>query len=137
MNWPEQRGKQDISWSADLPGENVAHAQDYLSLLFGPATAARMADQFQSAPRGTARADNICRAASMLPVNDKDPRVDDYMKRMKDGETISPVLLVYGDMCDGLPLLIADGYHRICAAYHTDTDAMIPYRIINRPEDEQ
>jgi hypothetical protein len=28
-----------------------------------------------------------------------------------------------------LPLIVADGYHRICASYHLDEDADIPCRI--------
>jgi len=28
-----------------------------------------------------------------------------------------------------VPLIVADGYHRICASYHLDEDADIPCRI--------
>jgi len=40
------------------------------------------------------------------------------------------VLLVRGDLALGLALQIADGYHRVCASYHTDENTDIPCRIV-------
>ena len=31
----------------------------------------------------------------------------------------------------GLPLTIADGYHRVCASYYTSDDANIPARLVD------
>jgi len=39
---------------------------------------------------------------------------------------LSPVLLVRGDLDTARPLHIADGYHRACAAHHTDENSDIP-----------
>ena len=39
---------------------------------------------------------------------------------------MSPILLVRGDFTTGVPLQIADGYHRVCASYHTDENTDIP-----------
>jgi hypothetical protein len=39
------------------------------------------------------------------------------------------VLLVRGRLGAGVPLTVADGYHRICASYHLDENAPIPCRI--------
>jgi len=36
------------------------------------------------------------------------------------------VLLVRGQ-----PLLVADGYHRVCASYHLDENADIPSRVVD------
>jgi hypothetical protein len=44
------------------------------------------------------------------------------------GEKLSPLLLYRGQR-NG-KLVIADGYHRLCAVYHFDEDAMIPCKII-------
>jgi hypothetical protein len=33
----------------------------------------------------------------------------------------------------GVPLIIADGYHRICASYNLDEDADIPCRMVDIP----
>jgi hypothetical protein len=40
-------------------------------------------------------------------------------------------LLVRGSLASGLPLTVADGYHRICASHYLDEDAEIPYRIVD------
>ena len=49
------------------------------------------------------------------------------------GELLSPVLFVRGDASCAAPLLVADGYHRICASYDLDEDADIPCRLADRP----
>ena len=43
-------------------------------------------------------------------------------------EMLSPLLL-YRDKANGT-LIIADGYHRLCAVYKFDEDAMIPCKIV-------
>ena len=43
-------------------------------------------------------------------------------------EKLSPLLL-YRDKTNGT-LIIADGYHRLCAVYKFDEDAMIPCKIV-------
>jgi len=39
------------------------------------------------------------------------------------------VFLVCGTLRPEVPLIVADGYHRICASYHLDEDADIQCRI--------
>ena len=46
--------------------------------------------------------------------------------RSRKGNALSPILLVRGDFATGVPLQIADGYHRVCASYHTDENTDIP-----------
>jgi hypothetical protein len=41
-------------------------------------------------------------------------------------QPLSPILLVRGNFATGVPLQIADGYHRVCASYHTDENTDIP-----------
>ena len=43
-------------------------------------------------------------------------------------EKLSPLLL-YRDKANG-KLIIADGYHRLCAVYKFDEDATIPCKIV-------
>jgi hypothetical protein len=44
------------------------------------------------------------------------------------GEELSPLLLFRDKNCG--KLTIADGYHRLCAVYTFDEDAMIPCKIV-------
>jgi disulfide oxidoreductase YuzD len=47
-------------------------------------------------------------------------------EKIKSGKVLSPILLVR----DNGRLIIADGYHRMCAVYAEDEDADIPCRIV-------
>jgi hypothetical protein len=38
---------------------------------------------------------------------------------------------VRGDLHTNRPLVVADGYHRICASYHLDENADIPCRVVD------
>jgi hypothetical protein len=46
-------------------------------------------------------------------------------------KALSPVLLVRGDIRRGEPFTIADGYHRICASWYIDENAVIPCRMVS------
>jgi hypothetical protein len=68
-----------------------------------------------------------------LPLLDiGNPHVARDLKKVHDGKRLSPVLLVRGDGGRGLPLIVADGYHRICASWHINENTIIPCRIADR-----
>ena len=70
--------------------------------------------------------------ASDLPLLAADERsVKGDLKKISKGKPLEPVLLVAGDMSKGIPLVVADGYHRICAIYHYDEDAPVMCRMAN------
>jgi hypothetical protein len=48
---------------------------------------------------------------------------------MHKGKALAPVLLVRGAIASGLPLIVADGYHWICAVCYFDESASIRCRI--------
>jgi hypothetical protein len=52
------------------------------------------------------------------------------MAKVRAGHPLSQVLLVRGDARTGSPLVIADGYHRVCAAYHLDYNIAVPCRVV-------
>jgi hypothetical protein len=54
--------------------------------------------------------------------------VDEDLRRTHEGKPLEPILLIRGDMTRGLPLIVADGYHRICAICYFDESAPIPCR---------
>jgi hypothetical protein len=66
----------------------------------------------------------------LLPADDAEVRKD--LTKANDGEKLSPVLLVRGEL-GAWPLTVADGYHRICASYHLSDDADIPDRMADLP----
>ena len=70
--------------------------------------------------------------ASDLPLLEKsDSHVAADLKRIEKKKRLSPVLLVRGDARHGVPMVIADGYHRICASYYWDESGPIECCIVS------
>lgn len=118
-------------WKAEPEAQDFPAAESYLSLLLGPAGAASVV----SALRGQQQlrhyaAKDILRAAGLPLLGPEDSEVAADLKKVRDGRKLSPVLLVHG-----IPLWIADGYHRVCVSYHLDEKTLVPCRITARPPD--
>lgn len=116
-------------WKESPDDHDYAAAEDYLSLVTTPATAKALARRLRTAPLVRRKAKDLLRA-SILPVLAPDNfHVAQDMKKVTQGKLLSPVLCVRGMVRLHVPLIVADGYHRICASYHLDEDADIPCRI--------
>jgi hypothetical protein len=63
---------------------------------------------------------------SLLGISDS--HVEKNRAQIARNEKLSPLSL-YRDKANG-KLIIADGYHRLCAAYKFDEDATIPCKIV-------
>jgi hypothetical protein len=51
------------------------------------------------------------------------------LKKIKEGKKLSPILMVRGDLGRGIPAMVADGYHRVCASYYADESIDIPLKL--------
>ena len=107
-------------------------AQDYLTLLFEEEIARKLAARLRRAPSIRRKAKDILRASRLPILEMANPHVAIESKKIRNGKALSPVLLVRGNAETGLPLIIADGYHRICASWHKDEDMPIACRIVSR-----
>lgn len=56
----------------------------------------------------------------MRLLDANNPHVAADPVEIRKGQPLSPILLVRGNCATGVPSQIADGYHRVCASYHTD-----------------
>ena len=85
-----------------------------------------LTEKLQAGTTTHKKAKDILRAARLrlLPVDN--PHVAADLSKIKKGQPLSPILVVRGDFTKGVPLQIADGYHRVCASYHTDENTDIP-----------
>ena len=114
----------------ERPDDHDYHAaEDYLSLLTSPATAKKLARRLRTLPIVHRKAKDLLRASRLPLLAPDNFHVSKDLKKVADGRLLSPVLLVRGTLRPEVPLLVADGYHRICASYHLDEDADIPCRI--------
>jgi hypothetical protein len=115
-------------WKDQPEAQDFPAAESYLSLLLGPAAAANLAKALQKEQTlQHYAAKDILRAAGLplLPPDDSEVAAD--LEKVKAGKKLSPVLLVHG-----IPLWVADGYHRVCASYHLNEKASVPCRTVAR-----
>jgi hypothetical protein len=102
-------------------------AADYLSLTFTDAETSAIVEQLRTAEPTWRKAKDLLRASRLDLLGKDDPEVIKDLKRVGQGEKLSPVLLVRRG--GGAALVVADGYHRVCASYHLDEDAPIACRL--------
>ena len=118
-------------WKTEPDQNDFEGAANYLSLILpAPAVGATVA-ALRTAPLAHGEASDLLRASALRLLGDDDALVRKDLAKVKAGLRLSPVLLVRGDLGRGVPLTVADGYHRICASHYLDEDAVIPCRIVD------
>jgi hypothetical protein len=119
-----------VKWLEKPEAHDFPAAADYLALLADPGTANKLAEKLKAGVIAHKKAKDILRAAQLTLLPVEDPHVSADLGKIKKGQELSPILLVRGDFTKGVPLQIADGYHRVCASYHTDENTDIPVVIV-------
>jgi hypothetical protein len=115
-------------WKDEPEAQDFPAAESYLSLLVGPVAAAKLVKALrkeQTLQHYAAK--DILRAAGLPLLGPDDSEVAADLEKVKAGRKLSPVLLV-----QGIPLWVADGYHRVCASYHLDEKTLVPCRMAAR-----
>jgi hypothetical protein len=117
-----------LHWRKQPDEQDYPAAQSYLSLLYDEHTAKERVEALRRAGVASFKAKDIFRASclSLLGVSNKHVAKD--QQKIRDGKELSPLLLVR-DKAHGR-VIIADGYHRLCAVYSFDEDADIPCKIV-------
>ena len=122
-------------WKGSPVAQDFPNAGHYLALLFPAAEVERLVKALRHAKMCEHAGKDILRASRLPLLPRDDPHVIANLKKITKGKTLSPVLLVRGDGARDLPLIVADGYHRICAAYYHNYDEPVPCCLVNRPKD--
>ena len=107
-----------INWLTEPEAHDYPAALAYLSLI----------ENLKLAPVVCFKAKDIFRASGLSLLGVSNAHVKKDQKKIKAGEPLSPLLLVR-DTANG-KLVIADGYHRLCAFYSFNEDALIHCKII-------
>ena len=120
-------------WKDEPEPHDFPAAADYLTLLFPAKEAESLVEGLRCGETVHRKAKDLLRASRLplLPLEDSYVKKD--LAKVAGGKPLSPVLLVRGRAEKGVPLTIADGYHRICASYHIDEDADVPCRLVGAP----
>lgn len=121
-----------VTWMNKPEDHDYDAARDYLSLLWGSMRGAAYAEDLRNQNGRTKifKAKDIIRASkeALLPADNKHVAKD--IDKVKDGKPLSPVLLIAGSF-NKHPLVIADGYHRVCASYLLDENEEVPAVIVS------
>jgi hypothetical protein len=118
----------EIKWLSKPQERNYTAAMSYLSLLYDEPTAATHVDKLKRARMSKHKAKDSFRASglSLLGLSNFHVKMD--KKKIKARKALSPLLLIR-DINNG-KVIIADGYHRLCAVYSYYEDALIPCKIV-------
>jgi len=117
----------EIKWLNEPEEQDYPAALSYLSLLYDEQTASTYVVKLQRTAISEFKAKDIFRASglSLLGVSNSHIKKDQH--KIKSGAELSPLLLVR-DSVNG-KVIIADGYHRLCAVYSYNEDAVIPCKL--------
>jgi hypothetical protein len=115
-------------WLAEPEPHDYPAAVSYLSLVYDNKRARRFANALKTAPVVQFKAKDIFRASGLPLMGVSNSHIEHDRKKIRAGIKLSPVLLVR-DTANG-KVIIADGYHRVCAVYGFDEDAIIPCKIV-------
>jgi hypothetical protein len=120
--------KVDIQWLKEPEEHDYPAAESYLCLLYDEETAKKYVEQLRHASASEFKAKDIFRASGLSLLGISNAHVEKDQQKIRAGHTLSPLLLLR-DPAHG-KVIIADGYHRLCAIYSYDEDAVIPCKIV-------
>ena len=115
-----------VKWLEKPEAHDFPAAADYLALIADSDIVNELTQGLQTGTIVHKKAKDILRAAQLSLLSVDNPHVAADLAKIKKGNPLSPILVVRGDLATGVPLQIADGYHRVCASYHTDENTDIP-----------
>jgi hypothetical protein len=119
--------KFEIQWLKEPEEHDYPAALSYLSLLYDAQSAAAYVDRLRRAEVTQFKAKDIFRASALSLLGVSNAHVESDRQKLQSGKAVSPLLLIR-DSTNG-KVVIADGYHRLCAVYSYDEDAVIPCKI--------
>ena len=117
-----------IKWLSEPEEHNYPAALSYLTLLYDETTAKTYVERLKRAVVSSFKAKDIFRASGLSLLGISNSHVAKDQQRIQAGQALSPLLLVRAPAHG--KVIIADGYHRLCAVYTHDEDALIPCKVI-------
>ncbi len=121
--------KEKLVWKKAPERADYAAALAFLSLIFRAPRARALVRALRAAPVSERSAKDLLRASGLPLLPREESRVREDLKRIDKGKPLPQVFLVRGDMAKGMPLIVADGYHRICAVCYYDEHAPVAVRM--------
>ena len=120
--------KIEIKWLKAPEAHDYQAALSYLSLIYPKKSANRLVSRLKKSPVTEFAAKDIFRTSGLSLLGVSNSHVKKDQEKISTGKSLSPILLVR-DSAQG-KVIISDGYHRLCAVYSYNEDAMIPCKIV-------
>ena len=117
-----------IQWLAEPEEHDYPAAFSYLNILYDDKRAAKLVAALKKVRVRQFKAKDIFRASKLSLLGVSNSHIEKDCGKIRTGEKLSPILLVR-NTANGW-VIIADGYHRLCAVYSFDEDALIPCKIV-------
>ena len=124
--WRERDVAQTVKWLPRPEKHDFQAAEDYLSLVMPARRAAEWRKKLAAARNDIThrKAKDILRASQLALLGEDNKHVAADLRKAASGAALSPILLLRGG--EEHPLIVADGYHRVCASYWIDENTDIP-----------
>lgn len=117
-----------IKWLGEPEEHDYPAALSYLCLSYDEKTANAHVNSLKRATISEFKAKDIFRASGLPLLGVSNAHVEKDQQKIQSGHELSPLLLVRCSVMG--KVIIADGYHRLCAVYSYDEDAVIPCKIV-------
>ena len=115
-------------WLEEVGEQNFPAAESYLTLIHPPKQARKFVAALKAAKPVEFKAKDIFRASGLSLLGVSNYQVEKDRQKIRRGVALSPILLVRDD-ANGR-VVVADGYHRLCAVYGFNEEEPIPCRIV-------
>jgi hypothetical protein len=119
---------EEIAWLPAPEENNYPAALSYLSLLHPESEAKALVTKLRKAKVTEFKAKDIFRASQLSLLGVSNSHVKKDQKKIRKGVHLSPLLLVRSP--EHGKVVIADGYHRLCAVYQHHEDIWIRCKIV-------
>jgi disulfide oxidoreductase YuzD len=118
----------EIKWLKDAEDHDYPAAKSYLSLIYDESSIKSHVKKLKLASISEFKAKDVFRASDLSLLGVSNSHVQKDQQKIESGKALSPLLLIR-DPVNG-KVVIADGYHRLCAIYSFDEDAVIFCKIV-------
>ena len=118
----------EIVWLPEPEDHDYPAAESFLRLLFDEQVVNDLVEKLRTAALQEFKAKDIFRASELSLLGVSNSHVEKDRKKITKRIPLSPLLLVRDPK--NSKVIIADGYHRLCAVYSFDEDQWIPCKIV-------
>jgi hypothetical protein len=115
-----------IKWLEQPEQHDYPAAESYLSLFLERDKVETLIHNLKHAKIVSFKAKDIFRASGLSLLGVSNSHVKKNIKKIKKGIALSPIILVRNKD----RVIVADGYHRLCAVYQFNEDIDIPCKIV-------